>query len=398
MYLLWGFFRWILGYAIIEIRGVYGEAFLSLCMKQEIDLWEIRRVCPGIIRVKLYSFALPRLDVLARKCGVTTESCGRFGLWETLKRYRLRPGIFLGVFLYFALMLILPRFVWSVEIPNADPVRAGEIRSVLLNSGFGVGSYVPATDFRELKYDLLLARDDLVFASITMQGARAVVDVRFASDAPDLTDRTPCNIVASRDGQIVSVLVREGVRYVTKGQTVQKGDLLVGGIVDTRLGYYVVHSKAEILARVTDVSTETVPLNQVRYERTGRVFVRWVWDFFGKEISLSLRKDCPFEFFDTVTETKCLSLGDRADIPILLTEIRYYQTEPISVSYTAEEALEMARNSLNEVDRIRLNGIEIEAEYETVAVADCAVTLTKTRSLIVDICEDKEFYFDDKGQ
>ena len=295
-------------------------------------------------------------------------------------------------------MLLLPRFVWSVEIPNADPVRAREIRSVLLNSGFGVGSYVPATDFRELKYDLLLARDDLVFAAITMQGARAVVDVRFASDAPDLTDRTPCNIVASRDGQIVSVLVREGVRYVTKGQTVQKGDLLVGGIVDTRLGYYVVHSKAEILARVTDVSTETVPLNQVRYERTGRVFVRWVWNFFGKEISLSLRKDCPFEFFDTVTETKCLSLGDRADIPILLTEIRYYQTEPISVSYTAEEALEMARNSLNEVDRIRLNGIKIEAEYETVAVADYAVTLTKTRSLIVDICEDKEFYFDDKGQ
>ena len=41
---------------------------------------------------------------------------------------------------------------------------------------------------------------------------------------------------------------------------------MVGGIVDTRLGYYVVHSKAEILARVTDVSSQTVPLEQVRLD------------------------------------------------------------------------------------------------------------------------------------
>ena len=35
---------------------------------------------------------------------------------------------------------------------------------------------------------------------------------------------------------------------VQKGQTVRKGDLLVGGLIDTRLGYYAVHSEAEILA------------------------------------------------------------------------------------------------------------------------------------------------------
>ncbi len=396
MVFLWTWIRWLFGYTSVEIRGAYGEKFVTLCMKEEIDLWEIRRVCPGIIRTKLFLFSKKKLDPLARKSGVTLEFGPDTGLPGTLKQYRFRPGLFLGLALYLTLMLLLPRFVWSVEIPGADPVQTRQIKSVLLEEGFGVGSFIPSVDYKNLRYRLMLSCPDVSFVSVNMEGCRGVVEARFSEDSPEaVDDGTPCNIVASRDGQIISMLVQTGMRYAQKGQTVQKGDLLVGGIMDTRLGYYVVHAKAKIMARTTDVQQETVCLTQTVTEPTGRYRIKWEWSFFGKKIDGSPWFSCPYGQYDTVTQTKHLSLGEDSAVPIVLTETYYYETVSYDVEISPEEAEALARSRLDEGDRLRFCGVEVESLDETVTRTHDAVTVTRTRSIIVDICEDKAFYFED---
>ncbi len=397
MFFLWKWLRWLIGYVEFEIRGVYGERFVTLCMKQDVELWEIRRVCPGIIHAKAYRFSLKRLELFARKSGVSLENICRIGFGEVLKRYRLRPGLFFGIGLYAVLLWLLPCFVWSVEIPGADPIRQEMIRKVLLEEGFGVGSFSPTVDYKALKYQLMLSSEEIAFVSVNMEGSRAVVEVRFAHPSPEIDENTPCNIVAARDGQILSVLVKDGIRYIQKGQTVQKGDLLVGGIVDTRLGYYVVHAKAEILARVTDVSSQTVSLTQTVRSRTGRVKVKRIFSFFGKEIDCSPNFRCPYAEYETVTETKHLSLGEDAAVPVILTEIFYYETDSYDTQITPEQAEFFARRDLEESDRLRLYNAETESMQETVTYEENSVTVTQVRSLIVDICEPKEFYFEDEG-
>lgn len=399
MFFLWNCFRWLFGYAVFEIRGAYGEKFITLCMKEEIDLWEIRRVCPGIIQARTFLFFRKRLEPLARKSGVTLEYCRTVGLPEVLKRYRMRPGLFVGIGVYVSLLYLLSCFVWSVEIPSVDPIQDSQIRSVLLDEGFGVGTFAPAVDYKGLKYSLMLSSEKIAFVSVNMKGCRAVVEVRFSRSSPDtIDDKTPCNIVASQDGQILSMLVLDGIRCVQKGQTVQRGDLLVGGIVDTRLGYYLVHAKAQILARVTDVQSETVPLTQKTAVRTGRVCVRREWSFFGKKWNLSPSFSCPYEAFEIVTKKKHLSFGDDASVPITLTETYYYETVSSEEIRSPEDALQIARIRLDEGDRLRYYGVEIESLEETVTIAADSVTVTRTRSVILDICEEKEFYYEDEGQ
>ncbi|MBO5247917.1 MAG: sporulation protein YqfD [Clostridia bacterium] len=396
MTFLWSWLRWLFGYAVLEIQGAYGERFITLCMKNEIDLWEIRRVCPGIIRVKTFLFSKKRFDVLARKSGVTLEYKEEIGLPVTLKRYRLRIGLFLGIGLYLLLLLLFSRIVWSVEIPNVNPVQEKRIRSVLLDEGFGIGSFIPWVDYKNLRYQLMLKEDDISFVSVNMNGCRAMVEVRFSETAPpSVDDGTPCNIVASRDGQIVSMLVQTGMRYAKKGQTVQKGDLLVGGIMDTRLGYYVVHAKAKILARVTDVQSQTESLTRRISQRTGRRVIRREWRFFDKTVNATPWFSCPYDEYDVVTETKYLSFGDGENVPIALTETYYYETYSQEESITPEEAEELARARLDEIDRLRFYGVEVESVNETVSVTDRSVTVTRVRSVITDICEDKTFYFED---
>jgi len=319
------------------------------------------------------------------------------GLVPLLRRYRLRPGLFLGILLYLFLMWLLPRFVWSVEIPGADPVRAARIRSVLAEEGFGTGTYAPSVDFRKLKYSLMMSDASLSFVSVNLKGSRAIVDVAYGAPSVEIGEQTPCNIVAARDGQILSILVKNGLRCVQKGQTVRKGELLVGGLIDTRLGYYAVHSDAQILARVTDTVSETVSLDRRVTSRTGRVFVRRIWNFFGTEFELFPSDPVPYVEYETETEKKNLSFGDDCTVPVTLTELRYYETVSHTVRITPEEAEFYARRALDEEDRLRLCGTEVERTFESVSSDGNGVTVTRERSLIVDICEKKEFYFEHEG-
>ncbi len=393
---LWNIFRWIFGYTVLEVRGAYGENFITLCMKNDVEIWEIRRVCPGIIRISSFLFSQKKLESFAPKCGVTLQIVRQRGLPLLLKRYRFRYGAIFGVLLYLFLLFSLSRFTWAVEIPGADPVQEQRIKEVLSQEGFGVGSYIPSVDYRQLRYAVTLACPEVSFVSVNPEGCRAVVEVRFSQSAPEkVDDGTPCNIVASRDGQIVSVLVQAGMRYVQKGQTVQKGDLLVGGIMDTRLGYYVVHSKAQIMARVTDVSEQTVSLNQSRLLRTGRYKVKRQWNIFGKSFDASPFFSCPYGSFETETQQKNLSFGDSSVVPVTLTETYYYETEFYEIHLTPQQAEALAKTALDELDRLRLFGVEVESVKETVTQTPDSVTVTRTRSILTDICEDKEFYFED---
>ena len=62
MYVFWKALRWLIGYGEFEVRGAYAERFLTLCMEKEIDMWDIRRVCPGIIRMRVFRFSLSSLE------------------------------------------------------------------------------------------------------------------------------------------------------------------------------------------------------------------------------------------------------------------------------------------------------------------------------------------------
>ncbi len=396
MVFLWNWFRWLFGYNTIEIQGAYGEKFITLCMKKEIELWEIRRICPGIIQAKLFLFSKKKIDVLARKSGVTVECVEEKGFPVTLQKYRRRIGLFIGIPLYVILLMLLPNFVWSVEIPQANPLQVKDIQSVLLQEGFGVGSFIPGVNYKNLRYQIMLGCQNVSFVSVNMEGCRAVVEVHFSESAPKtVDDGTPCNIVASRDGQILSSVIQAGTGYVKKGQTVQKGDLLVGGIMDTRLGYYVVHSKAKILARVTDVESETVLLTQSMPERTGHCKVERIWNFFGKEFHATPGFFCPYGEYETEREIKHLSLGESSPVPITLTEIYYYETVPREIQISPEEAVSIAKSRLDESDRLRYYNVETESVQDDVVETPDSVTLTRTRSSVMDICQDKTFYFED---
>ena len=84
-------------------------------------------------------------------------------------------------------------------------------------------------------------------------------------------------------------------------------------------------------------------------------------------------------------------------VPITLTEVYYYETVSHQKQISIEEAEFFARRRLDETDRLRLCGVRVESVKESVSASAQEVTVTRVRSLIVDICEKIEFYFENEG-
>lgn len=67
-------------------------------------------------------------------------------------------------------------------------------------------------------------------------------------------EKEPCDIVAHRDGRVISIVTRSGVPRVSAGQTFKKGDILVSGTLEIKndaqevTGYEYVTADADIWA------------------------------------------------------------------------------------------------------------------------------------------------------
>lgn len=69
-------------------------------------------------------------------------------------------------------------------------------------------------------------------------GNRLVVEVMERTPEPEMQNtRKPSNIIASQDGQIVSVSIYRGQLMKIVGDPVQKGDLLVSGLYTDETGH-----------------------------------------------------------------------------------------------------------------------------------------------------------------
>jgi len=77
---------------------------------------------------------------------------------------------------------------------------------------------------------------------------------------PEMTDlHTYSNVIAAKDGEVLSADILAGVPYISAGDTVQKGDLLAGGIQELSDGTErLLRAKAIVMARTrTSFSCQT---------------------------------------------------------------------------------------------------------------------------------------------
>jgi similar to stage IV sporulation protein len=312
---------------------------------EHVSVFEQRRMEDRLyFRVKLIDkHALDR--ALAASC---VQLCLRRdrGLPELLYRYRRRPGLLAGAVIYSLLLFVSSRFIWDIRVQGNDTVPDSEIIGLLGKLGCEVGSYSPAIDYDALCNKYLAISDNIAWISVNLTGTVAVAEVIESSNGRASTDDssiTASNLVAERDGLIVSYSIGSGHAAVKPGEVVTRGALLVSGIMPRKDGSSsLTRARGAVYAKTRREYTAAVPLVREQKIAADTVDGGKYLKFFSSLIKISLNSGNLPAFYDKIVDSRRIVLPGDIELPVyIITEqLVSYTTMPYTM--TEEEAARLA--------------------------------------------------------
>ena len=318
------------------------------------------------------------------------ETRSRLGILSLLARYQKRKGLLVGFLLATALLIFSSLFVWDIKIVGADVIHENFILDALEKRGIYLGTFIPSVDTETTEQALILDIDGLSLVSINLRGTIAHVEIREREPNTEIVDRnTPSNLIATTDGQIEALQITGGVAAVKLGETVKKGDLLVGGIIDSSaLGYRLVRARGEVLARITKTYQVEIPFENTEKVYTGKVISQKSIKFFSKTIKLFGKDSISTSSCDKIESEKRIYLFGFIALPVFITETRFVEYEFLPKILTQQEALISAQKQIFSLREQELSDAEILGIHTSVIEDGNTLKMIQQVECIMDITEE----------
>ena len=379
------------GYRKLYADEKNATALLNACLLLGISYVKFQCDADGSIRFCCRGADARRLLAHCAKSGVRLRVL-RGGFPHFLWRYRRRAGMMIGLLIGVVLLWLSGRFVWDVRVTGNETMRTDEVRRVLRDCGFGVGSYIPNFRGEELETRVMLHSDRISWISVYMDGTVARVQIKENHLPPPKESTKPANLVAAYDGQIELLQLYRGNCVVKIGQAVKAGELLVSGVYDSQTqGYRLTRAAGSVLARVDQDFCIMIPLSYEKKIYEDEKVCEIMLDFF--DFSLKIFKnsrnaegDC-----DIIEEEKGLELFGICNLPIGYSVKRAYAYRTQTESRTAEEALRLAYEQLDRELAVFSDGAELLEKNIKTTLTEDALILNCTVKCIKDIAVQVEF-------
>lgn len=309
---LWLF---ILGYAIVRVKGRNPELFVNLCNRSGIGLWDVSRH-GNLLVVRIFRSDLGHLRRLAHRLHphLQVTVIRVLGLPTVAQRLLRRRFFVLGAVAFLVTLYALSSCIWFISVSGVERVSEEEIRQVVAELGLRPGVPRRRISKSELEKALVRRIDDLVWAGVSLEGTRATIRV-VEKTLPNPGLNIPGDIVAKRDALVTQVLPLTGVPMVREGDTVKRGQVLISGRLsksDPRCWELVAEGKVPYLCADGIVRGKTwyeavgeAPLLLEQRVRTGRQCLRLYISAFARRWEFGLPR---YEVYDLAP------LGPRLDL------------------------------------------------------------------------------------
>lgn len=374
--------RYILGFVKFKAFGDFPERFFNLCAKNNITVWNIRRK-NGYIEGNVFVKDYKRVRKIRGKCGVRLRIIKKYGLPFFIRKYHKRLGFAVGCVIFFIILNLMSMHIWNIKVVGNQTIEEKTILNALAKIGVKEGNRKSKIDATNARQQLILQLDKISWAAINIEGTKATVDITEVKQVPDNQEKLPCNLKAAFDGRIVSMEINEGHPVVNVGDAVVAGDLLVSGIVEYKTGQSALkHASGKIIAETNRQLSFHATYEQNYEVETGNVKQRSVLNFFGLKIPLYLgtikgnyRKQIDSWRFE----------ANDSYLPITITTARFIEIENVKGFLDREQALELAREEIKNMEQEKLSKAQIINRDEVVEYTDIGVKLTVNYTCHEDI-------------
>lgn len=226
--------RYIKGYLAIRVWGFSPERFMNLCSNHNIFLWDIENHGEYYtMKISLKGFF--KLKGITRKTGTRVAVTQRYGLPFLSTRMWRRRIFMLGLLGSMLFWIWMSGFIWAVEIEGNYYVTDDVFQDFFAENGIRVGMKKKDIEIETLEKAIRTEFGIVTWTSARIDGTRLLIQVKendlisVEENRTSLPEGEGSDLVAGKEGEIISIVTRSGVPKVSAGMTVKKGDVLVEG-------------------------------------------------------------------------------------------------------------------------------------------------------------------------
>lgn len=339
----------LLGSVTVSAEYAYATRILNLCMYYGISFARLDTHQDSIsLRFRLSEFL--RFEKAAKQREIEYTVMKRQGIPFVLSRYKRRYGIAVGVLLATAVVVLAHSYVWSIEVEGNTDLTSAEVRALLDEHGFCVGSRISSANTDRIENQIMIDSDRISWMSINIIGTVAKVQIREYS-APDNEQKItkPANLIASKAGIVEEVRLFRGNAVVAAGKYVEEGELLVSGLFDSeRVGFRYTRAAGTVLARTEEELYIKIPYEYQQKVYTGEQYYEKNLNFFDFSINISKNYGKSESFYDKIdiVEDVCL-FGLKT--PLSWRQVSYSEYELVNARRTDEQVQALAYAELERV-------------------------------------------------
>ena len=249
----------IFGKISFTAENGFCDEFLSECVKRKIVIFNLKRTGNAVSGYVNFSERY-NIAEAAEKTGMNLTFSSRWGLPHIVLKYRKRYGIPAGLLVFTVITLFLHSVLWSIDVSGIEEIPQENIEKFLADEGIKTGIFTDAVNCKEIEYSLYSNFENISWVNVHIIGTRMFVDISEVK-VKELSESSGySNIVASKDGEIITAEIYTGEGRLYTGTAVVKGDLLVSGVINRRDGSVkFVDSEAEIYARTKNFISSIIP-------------------------------------------------------------------------------------------------------------------------------------------
>lgn len=365
-------YKKINGFVMIEIEGYFSERFINLALSRGITIWNIKNEKNGKIKAKVVPKDFKKLKNITHKTGCKVKIIRKKGIPFLLFRYKKRKIIILLILCAIISLQIYNSYIWKIDIIGDFNIPIEEIKNQLKEENLKLYAKKKNINIDQLKINMALKRNDLAWIGVTISGTKATVEI-VQKVMPEIEEFAgkPCNVVAKKDGIITKIYARDGLAIVEKDDYVQKGQVLISGIMySEHAENRYVHADGEVIAKTWYSNKVKVPYKKDVLVKTGKEQIGFKIKLANYEINF-LNNDTNFEKYDTITSRKQLKIFNRFVLPIEIEETKYQELAVESIELNRNQAESIAKNEtmIGAVEKLpndseMINNVILVREYD----------------------------------
>ncbi len=139
-----------------------------------------------------------------------------------------KVGLCIGTALFILISSLLNNVCLGVKIQGGGKVFESQTRSVIKSLGIEKYSLFSDIDYKQVKNKILSSNPSVTFVSVYKDGNYLVVESQITSSKVEVLGENSLDIKSKVNGIVEEIVVLRGTPLVSVGDSVSKGDLLVG--------------------------------------------------------------------------------------------------------------------------------------------------------------------------